>query len=131
MHTIIRKLSNHHWVKKNLVTIQRGKKHWDELECEKCGIKGKMYNLTEIEIPSKYNKKKVDNCPFANATNSKRIKITQCTAQGLQFSNLVPDSEHDVINTPSGENNNNGVWVMGVGEPVKVLNTEFLWVDNV
>lgn len=34
---------------------------------------------------------------------NKRIKITQCRAFGPQFSNLIPDSIHDVIKTPAGE----------------------------
>lgn len=55
-----------------------------------------------------------------------KIKITFCNAQGGQFANLTPGSEHEVIDPPKGhKNDNRGVWVMGVGEPVKVLKREY------
>ena len=57
-----------------------------------------------------------------------KIKITYCQAFGKQFENLTPDSIHDVIETPDRHKNSEmkGVWVMGVGEPVKVLNEEYI-----
>ena len=56
-----------------------------------------------------------------------KIKITVCQAFGPQFENLIPDSIHDVIETPARHKNSEmkGVWVMGIGEPVKVLNDEY------
>lgn len=129
MHTIIKKHSNHHWEKKNLITIMRGSKSWDELACERCGIVGKQYNLAEIQISTKYSKKMAESCPYAEPNQTKRIKITNCYATGRQFANLVADSEHDIIETPKGQKiDNRGVWVMGVGEPVKILNDEFIVV---
>ena len=60
-------------------------------------------------------------------TQIRKIKITHCEAFGIQFENLVDGSIHEVIKTPSGyKNDSKGVWVMGVGEPVKVLNREFI-----
>lgn len=53
-----------------------------------------------------------------------KIRIINCTAVGPQFENLTPGSIHEVIPAPKGENNNRGWWVMGVGEPVKVLTHE-------
>ena len=55
----------------------------------------------------------------------KRIKITKCDAFGKAFENLTPGSEHDVISPPETHKNDTGTWVMGVGEPVKVLPSEF------
>lgn len=60
---------------------------------------------------------------------NKRIKITQCRAFGPQFSNLIPGSIHDVIKTPAGEKREGGVWVMGNGEPVKVLQGEYVFEE--
>lgn len=56
----------------------------------------------------------------------KKIEITLCRAQGPQFKNLIPGSVHDVINPPPGfRNDRRGVWVMGLGQPVKVLSNEY------
>lgn len=58
---------------------------------------------------------------------TKKIKVTKCTAYGKVFSNLLPDSEHEVVTPPQGyKNDHSGVWVMGVGEPVKLLTVEFV-----
>lgn len=54
-----------------------------------------------------------------------RIKIVSCDAFGPAFNNLKPGSVHKVIDTPSEEDDSKGVWVMGVGEPVKVLLNEY------
>ena len=61
----------------------------------------------------------------------KRIKIIQMQTGGKIFSNLTPGSEHDVIDTPKEYINSKvkGVWVMGAGEPVKVLPYEFIFID--
>lgn len=56
----------------------------------------------------------------------KKIKITNCRAVGTPFANLLPGTEHIVIKPPyPKKNDDRGVWVMGVGEPVKVLRYEF------
>jgi len=57
-----------------------------------------------------------------------KIKITKCLAFGKQFENLTPDSVHDVIEAPERYKSSKvvGVWVMGVGEPVKVLPNEYI-----
>lgn len=57
-----------------------------------------------------------------------KIKITRYTAFGPAFKNLVPGSEHMIIAPPKGQDNERGVWVMGVGEPVLVLFREFEYV---
>lgn len=57
-----------------------------------------------------------------------QVKVTRCTAFGKQFENLTPDSIHDVIETPERykQSKLKGVWVMGVGEPVKLLDNEYI-----
>lgn len=57
-----------------------------------------------------------------------RIRITNCHAFGPEFKNLFPGSIHETIKPPKGENNKDGVWVMGAGVPVKVLNGEFVTI---
>jgi hypothetical protein len=62
---------------------------------------------------------------------TKRIRIKYCTAFGEAFGNLTHGSEHDVIKPPAHyKNDKKGVWVMGVGEPVKVLNGEYETLQN-
>ena len=51
-----------------------------------------------------------------------RIRITHCTAFGKAFENLISESEHLVIKTPKHEE---GTWVQGVGEPVRVFLKEY------
>ena len=131
MHKILLKGSNHTWGKSNLVTITTGKKPYDAIYCEKCGIKGKRYNLAEAVISGRYNKDKVASCPYAEASNAndipKRVRVVNCIANGSRFENLTSGSEHDVVTPPSGyKNDHTGVWVMGVGEPVKMLADEYI-----
>lgn len=121
------KESQHEFEKKNLVTIAGKKGGYDLKVCKNCGIKGKQYALESIQIAQSYNIEKAFTCPKAPKIDKpKQIKITHCTAVGRCFANLTPNSVHDTIPTPKGEKEDNkGVWVMGIGEPVKVLNNEF------
>ena len=61
----------------------------------------------------------------------KQIKVTECRAYGPQFANLTPGSVHDVIPAPPGYENSGGVWVEGVGEPVKLLDGEYMRVEDI
>ena len=121
------KESQHSFDKKNLVTIAGRKGGYDLKVCRHCGIKGKQYALESIQIGENYKKENAFQCPKApKVEKPKQIKITICRAVGRCFENLTPNSVHDVVPTPKGEKEDNaGVWVMGVGEPVKVLNNEF------
>jgi len=116
--------TNHDFRKQNLVTLKEGKYFYDLYKCINCGIKAKRFGFKEtLLIDGRVSKNKVLNCPKAKLLL--KICITHCTAFGEQFKNLVPGSIHSVIESPGGQNNNRGVWVMGVGEPVKVLFKEF------
>jgi hypothetical protein len=118
------KEGGHVWGKENLTTIITRNGSYDILKCKHCGIQGKTSSLWTIKLKGSYSKEKVYNCPH-NQT-AKRIKITLCTAMGKVFSNLTPGSEHNVIAPPEAYANDKGTWIMGVGEPVKVLPNEFI-----
>ncbi len=121
------KTAGHSWEKKNLVTVNRKGKMFDEMVCRYCGMKGRRYGFESVEVSENYNYENVNNCPKAPAPNiPKKVKVTRCTANGKAFSNLTPHSIHEVVEPPKGYKNDlSGVWVMGVGEPVKLLNNEF------
>jgi hypothetical protein len=65
-----------------------------------------------------------------------KIQIIECSAVGGIFANLTPGSIHEVVTPPKApkearipanyENNDDGVWVQGVGEPVRVLRREYM-----
>lgn len=135
MYKIPLKTSNHSWSKKNLVTITTGKRSHDLVFCDKCGIKGKRYNLAEVEIDGRYSEAKVLSCPFSEISNdnttAQKVKVIKCDAFGKAFANMTKDSEHDVVTPPDGyQNDHKGVWVMGVGEPIKLLNGEYTVVSS-
>lgn len=124
------KTTNHIFEKQNLVTIKDRKGGHDVMKCKSCGMKGKRYDLEHVTVGNNYSFKNANNCPKAPKiqNTSTHIKILQCGAFGKQFANLVPDSEHEIINPPKGENDIGGVWVMGVNEPVKVITGEFKYL---
>lgn len=119
------KEGGHRWEKTNLVTKGR-KMLYDNYQCRHCGLKGKMVSFGLLQISERFRKK------FERCSGTKevaKIRIINCIAVGSQFSNLIPGSIHNIIDTPEGEDNNGGVWVMGVGEPVKVLYQEFEFIQ--
>lgn len=117
----------HDWNKLNLVTEKDGRGMHDRLQCVKCGLKGKARNLTQIEVSSKSNKKAL-RCDGSKTESVSKVRVTRCTAFGPQFENLIPNSEHETMPTPKQYINEYypGVWVMGVGEPVKLLSNEYI-----
>ncbi len=122
------KSTNHILEKQNLVTRQDKSGFYDEYKCTQCGIRGKRYGLSEfLQVDGRFSKSKVGFCP--NVEVSKSIRIIQCNAFGKHFKNLIPGSIHKVVPMPHNQNNDNGVWVMGTSEPVKVLFDEFYYVD--
>lgn len=115
----------HDWQKKNLVTLSGRKGSYDIMKCSKCGIEGKRRTFNTITLKASYNLEKINNCNGVHDIPQK-IQITICGGFGKQFSNLTPNSIHDVVEPPAPyKNDSSGVWVMGVGEPVKVLHNEF------
>lgn len=59
-----------------------------------------------------------------------KIKIIHCSAYGQQFKNLKDGSIHDVIKPPKGKEHLDGWWVMGVGEPIRVLKYEAIVISE-
>jgi len=102
----------HVFGKVNLVTTKRGE---DVYKCknENCGIIGRRKTLGgQLAIPNRY-KKKIFDCPGRSEESIVgKIKITLCTADSEMFKNMT-------------ETNARGLWVMGVGEPVKILHSEY------
>lgn len=122
------KSTNHNLEKQNLVTRQNIYGLYDEYKCTQCGIHGKRYGLSGyLQVDGRFSKSKVASCPDAKV--SKSIKIIQCNAFGKHFENLIPGSVHKIVSTPPKQNNDNGVWVMGTSEPVKVLFDEFYYEE--
>ena len=122
--------SGHVWIKKNLMTIMGRNGGYDELVCENCKMKGRLYTLGTVRISETYKSENAFLCKKAPKVDylKKVIVITRCYAEGKVFENLTPKSEHEVVTPPEGyKNDTSGVWVMGVGEPVKVLTNEFNW----
>jgi len=124
------KESQHLFEKKNLVTISGRKGGYDEKICKNCGIKGKQYSLESIQIPQNYKIENAFLCPKAEPIKKTlQIKITNCNAVGKVFANLKSGTIHNVVAAPKNETEDaKGVWVEGIGEPVKVLNCEFVIV---
>lgn len=118
------------WSKKNLITLRRGKKLYDEYKHVSGAVGKRLHMNNYIELTDR-EFEKFSAWMKANNHAGVSIVITDCRACGKQFENLLKDSVHTVIPAPEGEKEDSrGVWVMGVGEPVKVLNGEFLFVAN-
>lgn len=119
--------SRHSWQKQNLVTIKGRRGHYDLVVCANCKMKGRRYGFETVEVAETY---KVDNvylCPKApTEQKAKQVRVLYCMAQGRQFANLTPGSIHEVVTAPEPyKDDHKGLWVMGIGEPVKLLNGEF------
>lgn len=122
------KKGGHVWEKVNVITIvSKRKGSFDMFKCQ-CGLKGKSFQLGMISIDGR-KKSLADNCPLAEKNNNKgvKIRITKCSASGGAFANLKPNSEHLLIDTPKGRSQDE-YWVNGVGEPVRLLEGEFIFI---
>lgn len=115
----------HDWEKQNLVTISDRKGSYDSIKCKLCGMKGKRRSFNSIEVAGTYSDKRVLEC-IKDRTTEGRVKVIRCETNGHIFSNLTPGSEHDIVPAPKGVPDNlPGVWVPGIGEPVKLLEGEY------
>lgn len=125
------KTSQHVWEKQNLVTVNRRGKMFDEMVCKNCKMKGQRFGFESVEVSENYKFENVHLCPNAEPIEiPEKVKVTNCTASGKAFGNLTPNSIHEIVAPPSGyKNDHTGVWVMGVGEPVKLLSNEFVSVS--
>jgi hypothetical protein len=133
MRNINLKNTDHKFEKTNLITITKGGKIYDEMKCSGCGLTGKRYGITDyVSIDGRISEYNSLNCK-GKTNNSdeylgKIVVVIVCTATGPVFNNLKPRSEHKIISPPDGyKNNGSGVWVMGIGQPVKLLSNEFYY----
>lgn len=122
--------SPHDFNKENLVTLKDRRGQHDLMKCNKCGIKGKRRTLDNtIEVKGSYSDLKVNNCTNAvsESTIGEKVRVIECNANGPQFANLLSGSEHETVASPmeEGSERMDGVWVQGVGEPVKLLPGEY------
>lgn len=126
------KTSGHVWEKQNLVTINSRGKMYDQMVCKNCGMKGRRYGFTTVEVSENYKFENVHRCPKSEEIKlPEKVKVIRCTANGKAFSNLLPNTIHEIVTPPNGyKNDHTGVWVMGVGEPVKLLTSEFVAVSS-
>jgi len=127
-------LDSHTFRKTNLMTINKGGRMFDEYECTTCGMKGRRYGVSNYAtVANTYSDNLVNNCRLPKTDNyiGRLIKIQQCNASNPAFANLTNKSMHRIIKPPEGyANGGNGVWVQGIGEPVKVLNNEFIYLKR-
>lgn len=113
----------HNFEKVNLMTLSDSKSTYDQMQCTRCGIKGKRRSLGFVEVDGRHSEELIQHCDRSKVELPDKIKITECRATGAQFENLTPGSIHDVVEPPEGHQNDfKGVWVQGVGEPVKGFN---------
>lgn len=128
MKKIIDLIGPHSWDKINPVTKFNKQGGYDQLICKNCRIKGKRYGFSErIVLDKQYSDNTVYNCDGTKKLNLPYlIKIIKCAANNPEFENIKPGSIHRLVTPPEGYSHDyKGVWIMGVSEPVKVLNNEF------
>ncbi len=123
----------HSLEKQNGLTIVKGKKSYDIQKCSKCGIIFHTVGFHGLIPKGKVSEKKLLECDGSflktrKEQTGKWITVTHCTAQGEAFSNIETGTSHKIITPPEPYKNDvRGVWIMGVGEPVKILNNEFIF----
>lgn len=117
--------TDHDFDKINLFTQTGG---YDTYRC-KCGLEGKRNSLSPIlNITGKASL--IAKCPNAKpkeAVTVERVRITNFEGCSSEFKNLTNGSEHDVVACPKEHQSKYGsdVWVMGMTEPVRLLEHEY------
>lgn len=120
--------SGHDFHKKNLTSLKGGV---DKYVCKKCGLTAKSTFLgAPLVSTGKHSAEKVRKCPFAHdkrhQDKPKKVRIKAITGHNPAFENLTPDSEHAVIQNSFSASE---VWVMGVGELVRLLPHEYTVIE--
>ena len=118
---------HHEWEKQNNVTRKYGKKLYDIYRCKHCGIEGKSYQIGTISIQNKFYKK-APCCPGVQQKKPTKLKVLCCTAFSPEFDNIIKGCILDILPPPPGEDNKLGEWVMGVSQPVLLLDGEFQYI---
>ena len=122
----------HNFEKINLVSRDNGCS--DQYVCKDCGLKGERKVLVGDMISVSGPKDKIEKCNGkklgkSNSLVGRKVRVTNFTGFGSAFGNIVNGSIHEIVETPSNPGTKPGVWVMGIGEPVKLLDFEYEFVD--
>jgi hypothetical protein len=108
--------------------------NFNTYRCSNCGIEGKQYTDEKavIIVSKNYPAKMISNCPIEpKEFVGLKIKITEVWSLGSQWNNIKKDTIHMIVPSPQGKiNGDRGVWVKGVGEPVKIFFDEFEFVET-
>ena len=118
---------HHEWEKQNIVTRKYGKKLYDIYRCKNCGIEGKSYQIGTISIQNRFYKK-APCCPY---TTEKAYKVESFMLYRLSHQSLITSLKVVFLTfslPPPGEDNKLGEWVMGVSQPVLLLDGEFEYI---
>lgn len=59
-----------------------------------------------------------------------KVKIIRCNAVGPEFVDIKPGSIHEVVPAPKKYPRYDGVWVMGKSEEVRLLEGEYIVVQD-
>lgn len=117
--------TEHNFEKTNLVTIKGG---GDNYSCP-CGLSGHRAPFqNDLVVVGKADL--ILRCPLAPpavAPAIKKVRITNFQGQSKTFANLTSGSEHEVVECPANYKHKylEDVWVMGVGEAVRLLDGEY------
>lgn len=80
------KTSQHDWEKKNLVTVVRRGRMFDEMVCKNCGMKGRRYRFDTVEVSGTYKSENVHLCPKAKPSElPEKIKVIKLHCQTNKF----------------------------------------------
>lgn len=67
-------------------------------------------------------------CPGIQQKKPTKLKVLCCTAFSPEFDNIIKGCILDILPPPPGEDNKLGEWVMGVSQPVLLLDGEFEYI---
>ena len=116
------------WISVTL-TLKRVKKYTKEEAIS--ALKRPYFEIEDYEIKDWSHGKTILYFKFRPIFLGKKIQIKNCNAVGGAFANITHNSTHEIIKPPNNyDNYSNGVWVMGSGEPVKILNREFVFLNK-
>jgi len=127
--------TSHEFEKEQLIVKSDSSGTYVVYKCKRCGLGARKYKDSDLLIVR--SRKKLTDEQLLRCSKeiisipAKRIRVLhKPNIANPAFDNLIVGSEHECIPPPPGQPNRlPGVWVNGIGEPVKLLNGEFEWID--